>query len=82
MPICFSPLTSRLPLDRTSITVTVMIPVNALLLALSPLPSNGRRAAARFEPSKPLPGKPASPVTACCCCRCGRRCCRTSCSPP
>jgi hypothetical protein len=35
---CFSPETSRLPLGSTSITVTVIVPVNTLLAAASPLP--------------------------------------------
>ncbi len=40
VPSCFSPATVRLPLASTSITVTVMVPVNTLLLASEePLPS-------------------------------------------
>ena len=35
---CFSPRTTRLPLDSTCITVTLMSPVRLLLWALSPAP--------------------------------------------
>src|SRR5450755_1285939 len=38
MPICFSPLTTRLPLGRTSMTVTVILPVKTLLAPESPAP--------------------------------------------
>jgi hypothetical protein len=64
MPTCFSPLTSMLPFASTSVTVTVIVPVKSLLLALSPLPSNAKfDVAARFEPSSVLPGRPASALT-------------------
>ncbi len=59
MPTCFSPLTSRLPLANTSITVTVMVPVNTLLLAVSPSPLNLKSVVAdRPAPMKLLPGRP------------------------
>ena len=64
MPICFSPLTNRFPLGSTSITVTLMVPVKALLLALSPLPLKLLAdLVPRFMPSRPLPGKPTSALT-------------------
>ena len=64
MPTCFSPLTRRFPLAKTSVTVTVMVPVNALLLLLSPLPSKEKAdVAARFEPRNDFPGSPLSAVT-------------------
>ncbi|MDT4818877.1 hypothetical protein FQZ97_519810 [compost metagenome] len=37
MPICFSPLTSRLPLAMTSVTVTVITPLKVLLALAPPL---------------------------------------------
>ena len=40
MPICFSPLTTRLPLGSTSITVSVIVPVKVLSLPEVPPPSN------------------------------------------
>ena len=51
--------TSRLPLASTSITVTVMLPVNTLLAAASPLPASVfSLLASRPMPWKDLPGKP------------------------
>jgi hypothetical protein len=62
MPICFSPATSRLPLGSTSITVTVIVPVNWLLDAVSPLPSKVLLVLAL--PEKPLKLEPSTPLTA------------------
>ena len=39
MPICFSPVTTRLPFGSTSITVVVIVPLNALSAFVPPLPS-------------------------------------------
>ncbi|CAJ0994265.1 hypothetical protein SODG_006791 [Sodalis praecaptivus] len=39
MAICFSPTTFRLPLARTSATVTVMVPVKVFFAEAPPLPS-------------------------------------------
>ena len=77
MPICFSPRTSRLPLGSTSITVTVMVPVNTLLLARRPCRRTSfAELAARSaaEPWSALPGRPAQSGTdKAVCCPCARR---------
>ena len=39
MATCFSPETSGLPFGKTSMTVSVLGPVNTLLAAVSPLPA-------------------------------------------
>ena len=83
MPICFSPVTTRLPFGSTSITVTVMLPVNRLLLR-SNRPCRRSRSWSRRRARRPAatcragsaPSAPLARPT-----RCGWRSCSPSCSP-